>query len=769
MKIVKILLPLILFPAIVFSQNVRKNMADNYYGYLYFSKAAPIYDELAKKAVKKYKKGKAVDWEMVRRAAQSNFYIRNYSQSVHWYGELTKGPMASKDDYMMYFEALRYIGDYNKASVFLDSLYKMDKNDFKVKEYIRQSNYFNHLKKDSAGYKIKALAFNKNLGDFGPSFYDDGLAYASSHKRGTLEHNYEWDNTLFLNVYRVKGSGMDMSKKTKLMKGPFKSLPHDGPIFFSKDNKTAYFTRNRKEKDKKRADVITLNLYISQRGEDGKWGELQPFQYNSPNYSIGHAALSPDEKTLYFASDMPGGLGGVDIWKCEKQGGGWSIPVNLGKNINTPDDDMFPYVSPEGNLYFASKGYVGLGGLDLFEARKTTDGFMPPVNMGYPINTHFDDFALITSNGKLGYFSSDRTDYTDRILAVDMPSRKIFNLEGKVLNELAKKEIIPQSEVIVRNLTLGDSILTTANDSGQFFVPLLSESDYEITAKKNKFDPTAPVKLTTKGLTDSKNFSENLFLIPKTDASVSPLDFVVDSAGNKVQIVRPRAEGEALMVVKVVDCETGKPVIGMKLLLEDLENNITSKVKTNDNGELIVRQSALDLPTSREFAVINEALDMGSDGNSYVPTVKKTYFIIKGTEPNLTVTKTVCLAKLKEGDIFELKDIYYDYDKSTLRPASIVQLDKAYDFIMRNPNVKLELSSHTDSRASNEYNMSLSQRRAQACVDYLVKVKGVPANRIVAKGYGETKLTNNCSDGVPCTEAEHQMNRRTEIRILKTN
>lgn len=744
-------------------------MADKYYGYLYYAKAAPIYDELANSAVKKSKKGKAVDWEMVRRAAQTNYYIRNYAKAAQWYGSLSDGKVATKDDYMMYFEALRYIGNYNQASVFLDSLHKMDPEDFKVKEYIRQANYFNYLKKDSANYTVQKMPFNKDLGDFGPSFYEKGIVYASSHKKGTLESHYDWDNTLFLNLYYAEGEGTNFSKKSKILRKSYKSIPHDGPVFFTKDNNTAFLTRNRKEKDKKRGEFVVLNLYILQRGTDGKWGELQPFQYNSVDYSIGHAALSPDEKTLYFASDMPGGIGGVDIWKCQKQGGGWSIPVNLGKNINTPDDDMFPYVSPEGNLYFASKGYVGLGGLDIFESRKSTDGFVNPVNMGYPINTHFDDFALITKNGKIGYFSSDRSDYIDRILSVNMPNRKIYNLEGKVLNELAKKEVIPGSEVIVRNLTLGDSILTTANDSGQFFVPLLSESDYEITAKKTKYKPATPVRLTTKGLTESKDFTTALFLTPKVDPSVMETDFVVDSAGNKVEIVRPREEGEGLMVIKVLDCEDNKPIVGIKLIVEDLETGIITRVKTNANGEIIIRQPARELPISREFAVINEALDMAVDGNAYIPAVRKIYFIMRGKEPNLTVTKTVCLTKLKEGDEFELKDIYYDYDKATLRPASIVQLDKAYEFLMRNRNVKLELSSHTDSRATDSYNLNLSQRRAQTCVDYLVKVRGIAPNRIVAKGYGETKLTNGCSDGVNCTEAEHQMNRRTEIRILKTN
>jgi len=772
MKIIKILTVLVLFPALLSAQNVRKNIADTYFGYLSYAKAAPIYEELAKSSVKKSKRGKPVDWEMVRRAAESNFYTRNYAKAVYWYDVLAVGKAATKEDYMMYFESLRYIGNYTKANTFLDSLHKLDPADAKVKEYIRQANYFNFLKKDSANYKVQVMPFNKNVGDFAPAFYDQGLVYTSANRKGSIGNKYDWDNTSFLNVYYVKKNGTELEKKSKLLKKSFKSTAHDGPVFYSKDGNTAIFTRNRKERNKKRGEFVVLNLYTIQKSADGKWGELQPFQYNSINYSVGHAALSPDEQTLYFASDMPGGMGGVDIWKCEKQGAGWAAPVNLGKTVNTPDNEMFPYVSPEGNLYFASKGHVGLGGLDIFESRKSAGGFMAPVNMGYPINTHFDDFAMITQDGKLAYFSSDRTDYIDRILGVQMPNRIIFNLEGKVFNQLAKTKVIPGAEVVVKNITLGDSIVTTANDSGQFFIPLLSESDYVLTVTKDKFKPVSPVNLTTKGLTESKTLTANLFLVPSNEPKNEPItnpEYVADSLGNKTELIRPRENGEALLVIKVVDCETDKPIVGVKLQLQDLETRIISHVKTNSNGELIVRQPTRDLPIGREFAVINEALEMGADGSSYVPSVKKTYFILKGSEPNLTVTKTICLTQLKEGDEFELKDIYYDLDKATLRPLSIVQLDRAYDFLMRNRNIKLELSSHTDSRASNEYNQNLSQRRAQACVDYLVKVKGVPSGRIVAKGYGETKLTNQCADGVSCTEEEHQLNRRTEIRVLKTN
>ena len=322
-------------------------------------------------------------------------------------------------------------------------------------------------------------------------------------------------------------------------------------------------------------------------------------------------------------------------------------------------------------------------------------------------------------------------------------------------------------------------MVTTTEDSGYFFVPLLAGSDYEVLPEKPGFRPGPASTPTTKGLTESKQLNTDVFLTPAektvnpnntTGTGTLPTEIDPTNAPNSPDtVVRPRNPGEGLLVFKVRNCETGAPLLNLPLILKDMETGIESKVQTNASGEIVLRQSAVDLPVAREFAVINEALEMTGDGTTYVPTVKKTYFIFRGNEPNMTVAKEICLQGLKEGDQLVLKDIYYDYDKATLRPLSIVQLDKAYDYLVKNPGVKLELSSHTDSRATNDYNQALSQRRAQACVNYLIKVKGIAANRIVAKGYGETRPVNGCTDGAPCTEEEHQMNRRTEIRVLKTN
>lgn len=740
----------LLIPSInMVAQNGRKALADNYFSYLDYSKAAPIYNELADKSIKDNAKGKVQDYEVIRRAAICNYNTRIYKKSADYYNILVNDGQASIEDLKNYFETLRYLGEYKKAELYLDTLKSLDSTDNKVVNYKRQLNYFDALKRDSSRFTVKDMPFNTGMGDFGPAFYEKGLVYASSRKKGAANNIYGWDYTDFLNSYYTEKDGEEFSKRGTLLKSTFETTPHDGPIFYSKDGKTAYITRNRVEKDQT-GQYVQLSIYIAQKGANGKWGTPQPFPYNNKSYSVGHAALSPNGKTLYFASDMPGSVGGVDIWKSDKQGGGWSKPINLGNLINTPDDDMFPYISDEGNLYFASKGHIGLGGLDVFEARKAGNTFMAPINMGYPINTNYDDFALITEkNGSVGYFSSDRKENVDRIYSVNM-RRILINLEG-IVRDSTTKEPIKNATVIIRNLTLSDSLVIQTNEKGEFSAPLMTEADYQCLAQKDYYSLIRSTSVTTKGITESTTLKTELWMIP----------------GNEP--LAKNGANSGTLVIRVVDCESNDKIEGLTMTLIDTETGVEKKVKTNEKGEILITQSGKDLPVSREFAVVSEALEMDASGNTYKPAVKKVYFIYKGSEPNRTVSREICLNRLEKGDEMDLKDVYFDFDKWNLRPLSIVQLDKAYRYLMKNPDAKFQLmlSGNTDSRATHEYNVELSRKRMQVCIDYLVKVKKVPADRLVGNFFGEERLVNKCADNVPCSEEEHQMNRRTEIRVVR--
>lgn len=731
------------------AQTARRNLAERYFGLLDYTAASPIYNELARKTVKKSGKGKPADWEVVRKAAQSEFYTRDYSKATAWYQSLVNGKAAVADDYSMYFEALRYQGKYDEAAAVLREMKAQGHELGTLKEYERNLNYPVYLTRDSTRYTVKEMPFNKGLGDFSAAYYQDGLIFVSTRKSQALMSKYGWDNTGYLNVYYARPKNGEYRKKAKLQKKELKTREHDGPVFFSKDSKQAFITRNRTEKDVRKGTIVNLSLYIAEKGDDGKWSVPQPFAYNSAVYSVGHAALSPDEKTLYFVSDMPGGQGGTDLWMCRREGNGWSAPQNLGKTLNTEKDEMFPFVADDGTLYYASNGLAGLGGLDLFESRAGSNGFMAPLNMGYPLNTKADDFALITRDHKTGYFSSDRRGYTDRVMSVEM-RRVVLEVEGTVTDKDDPAKKLGNVQVVLRNRTLGDSTVVYTDSLGNFTFPLLKDCDYEIAGTKENFDLVSPATLSTQG----KNTSEVLRADLRMEDNTLP---------------KERAY-RMLFVVK--DCSTGNPVPNAEMSVKEEGGNEKKFYTSNAAGEIeilktepVVQGEALQ-PKQWKYIVENT-------GAGFFPETKKMAFEFGNTEPGaekrreFVLNRDVCFNPIKENAVFELKDIYYDYNKATLRPQSMVELDKVYDFLKRNPQIKVQLSSHTDSRGSDSYNLSLSQRRAQSCVDYLIKVKGISEESLVAKGYGETMLANKCANGVKCTDEEHQANRRTEIRILK--
>lgn len=731
------------------AQTARKNLAGRYFGMLDYTSASPIYGELARKTVKKAAKGKAADWEVVRRAAEADFYTRNYAGASAWYASLLDGKAAQAGDYAMYFEALRYQGKYNEAAIVLQAMKAQGHNLGSLAGYERNLNYPLHLMRDSTRYTVKEMPFNKGLGDFSPAYYQDGLMFVSTRKSQALLPKYGWDNTGYLNVYYAQPKKGVYKKKVSLQKKKLKTREHDGPVFFSKDGKQVFITRNRTEKDVQKGNIVNLSLYIATKGSDGKWSVPQPFPYNSPAYSVGHAALSDDEQTLYFASDMPGGQGGVDLWMCRREGNGWSAPENLGKTLNTEKDEMFPFMADDGTLYYASNGLAGLGGFDIFESRRTGNTFMAPLNMGYPLNTSADDFGLITKDGKTGYFSSDRRGYTDRVMGVEM-RRVVLEVEGTVADKDDPAKKLPGTRVVLYNKTLGDSLTVLTDSIGNFKFPLLKDCDYEIAGTKENFDLVSPATLSTMG----RNSSELLRADLQMEDNTLP------------------KERNYRMLFVVKDCSTGNPVPNAEMSVKEEGANEKKFYSSNAAGEIEILKTEAVIPEQplqpRQWKYVVE-----NTGAGFFPETKKMVFEFSAGEPGaekrkeFVLNRDVCFNPIKEDAVFELKDIYYDYNKATLRPQSMVELDKVYDFLKRNPGIKVQLSSHTDSRGSDSYNLSLSQRRAQSCVDYLVKTRGIPSESLVAKGYGETMLTNKCANGVKCTEEEHQANRRTEIRILK--
>jgi outer membrane protein OmpA-like peptidoglycan-associated protein/tetratricopeptide (TPR) repeat protein len=579
-----------------------------------------------------------------------------------WYGQAVNLPGASPDCYYYYAQALRSTGDYVNAREYFNKYVSNKPGDKQANVFISYcDSVLGPWKNKIPGFEVKTVTnINSLQSDFGPSFYNGELVFASDRNINEDENYYNWTGRGFLDIFSSQPDAPnefwgDM-KLPSSIKNKLNQSFHDGPAAFSCDNQV-YFTRSYMDKAKKQDNIRTNLLKIFYAfAKDGKWSELKPFFLNSTDFSVGHPALSADCNILCFVSDMPGGEGGTDLWMCKKEGDNWGIPVNLGPGINTPYNEMFPSVQADGSLLFSSEGLPGYGGLDLFCAKNDKNGkWINPVNLGLPINSSFDDFAMNYAPGaKNGFFSSNRPggQGSDDIYA---------------FRELDVQPVIPSK---------------SANE--QIPVPLTPKPGH------------------LSGLVIDKTTSK-----PIEDVSV----FIFNPNTGKVTILKTGPDGRYNMIV---DRPAKYVIKAMKL------NYIDDCMLFN----------------------LTEAL------------------------PDVTVNaqRDLELDKLEINKTFIIENIHYDFNKYNIRPDAMPELDKLVKIMNENP-INIELSSHTDCRGSENYNDRLSQNRAQSATDYIVS-KGISTSRIVARGYGERKLINKCSDGINCTPEEHQANRRTEFKVL---
>jgi outer membrane protein OmpA-like peptidoglycan-associated protein len=407
---------------------------------------------------------------------------------------------------------------------------------------------------------------------------------------------------------------------------------------------------------------------------------------------------------------MPGGFGGADIYRCTWNGSSYEAPVNLGAGINTAGDENFPFVSQDGFLYFSSTGWPGMGGLDVFRSDFIQT---QPKNMGAPVNSNADDFAFSVNDisGK-GYLSSNRNNWKDEVYSVQFKGQKRY--VELVLQNCMKKPI-------------ANAAISIYNADGTFYKKLTTD-DF---GKDNFIGVIGQQYIATysnaqNGYKDSVLFTNEL----------DPYQTIALKA-------TPKNQTRVLNLVSY----KGEPLEGALVKLFDNERLI-SKIVTKKDGSIDITNLKVD---SLTITAINHK-DQYLSIKDRLSCEEKDLIQLQ-MKPNSSAT------------FINLDLILYDFDKWDLRPESIKELDKVIAYMKTN-DLKLELSSHTDSRGIDTYNEWLSQQRSNSCVNYIIS-KGISAERIIAKGYGEYKLKNRCANDVECSDEEHQQNRRTELKIIQ--
>ena len=666
------------------------------------------------------------------------------------------------EQFLFYAQALANNGKYRESQKMYSRYGEQQKEDFRGRKftvaYMDNSAFY----KDSALYNVDFVyPLNSKYSDFSPMFYENGLVFVSARNEGSgIKRVFIQNETPFLDLFLFSdtlslrketrksvemalaslGSSEKSIKPNKIqanenfddMEEPeieefsksINSKYHEGPVTFFKDYKKIVFTRNNYNKGRaKKSDkgVNMLKLFIASK-KGNKWTDIKELPINSDQYSTGHPALSPDNRKMYFVSDMPGGFGGTDIYVVDYRDGSWGVPVNLGREINTEGNEMFPFVDEAGNFYFASDGHAGLGGLDMFYVEfRNGVPFGGVENLGAPINSTKDDFGFITDAQRShGYFSSNRRKgYSDDNIYAFTKGCNSLNLI--VLNQETNEPLADTELRMVKNGVNKQRYIT--NSQGQTSLCLESGSDFEFKAFKEGYE-VGTITYGTMSNSLAKKQQLKLYLEP-----------------SKRPLVRGR-------IVSEVD---QRPIAGATVTLENERDGSIETIITGVDGRYVF-QPVRDGKYSVTAVKDNYAINTESIGK------------IKNSKKNISVEQN--FGMIGEGDIFRLDNIYYDLDKSEIRTDAKKELDnKVIPILKKYPDIQIELRSHTDSRASEEYNLRLSAERAKSVVDYLIK-KGISSSRLTAQGYGETELVNECDDSVKCSEVEHQQNRRTEFKIL---
>jgi len=632
--------------SLLFAQPEKElEKANEMYKNFSYVDAIKIYERIAQKGF--------VNQEMLQSLGNAYYYNAEYKKALPWYEQLfQEGKYKVKPEYYYrYAQTLKSVGDYTQSDKMMAKFVELtNANDTRAALFEENKDYQTVIKNNSGRFQLNNASINTENSEYGTALYGDKIVFAGATdarkaKRGVSQ----WTGESFYDLYEAEHFDQKLGSRKPFSSSINTQFNESTPVF-TKDGNTMYFTRNNYVNRKLGSDIentILLKILRATKDKNGNWGDIVEVPFNSDQYNVAHPALSPDEKYLYFASDMPGSFGNSDIFRVEILGDNqYGTPENLGNIINTAGRESFPYISKDNVLYYSSDGIPGLGGLDIFAVKFNADGSTSkPVNIGMPGNSADDDFCFVfNSDSKIGFLTSNRPGGKgkDDIYSFHEDKPLLFscqkNIKG-IVKDAKTKAIIANAKVILSDKVMKEVGKDQSKTDGTFTFEKVNcnDSHYYLRGEKEKYE-TAEVNVTV-----------------------------------------------------------GKDEVVYEILLNPRE---------------------------------------------------------------VAIKKGMDLAK-----VFEIKEIKFDYNKADIRPDAAVELTKIVEVMREYPKMKIDIRSHTDSRGADSYNLKLSDRRAKATLEWIVK-QGIDRKRLKAKGYGETRLVNGCSNGVPCTEEEHQENRRSEFIVV---
>ena len=541
----------IYFIIIVFSiqfitaQEQDLQRAKRFFERTFYSEAIPMYEKIIQG-------NRSI--EVVKNLADCYYYTNDYENAQIQYRFLmSKFKTGLEEEYFFrYSQTLKATGNYEESNAVIRE-YLISTNDNEaLTNFEKENKNLENVTAIGNRFEIKNLALNTVNSEFGAVKQVQNLVFSGVKKKaGLFDKTYKWNNELYLDLLTIRIENRNSSDSiVNYFSDELNTSLHEANAVFTKDGKTVYFTRNNYKKGKRVKNTNKISNLQIFKAEliNNKWTSVVSLPFNSDDYSTEHPALSNDEKTLYFASDMPGTLGSFDIFSVSINDGNYGTPKNLGSKINTSKKEQFPFVSKDNKLYFSSNGHAGYGSLDVFVSEIENNSFSKPLNIGLPVNSGFDDFTFtIDSESKEGYFSSNRPGGKGNDDIYELKETKPLIIEdcaqliAGIITDVDTKMPLENALVSLQNSDKIEiqKVFTTLD--GKFSFAVACEIGYSVLASKMDY---------TK---DSRSFKINKERNKSNDASMSLKSASMIKKEEEIAIQKKKNEEMALLEIDKKD------------------------------------------------------------------------------------------------------------------------------------------------------------------------------------------------------------------------
>lgn len=616
--------------------------------------------------------------------------------------------------------------------------------------------------------------------DYSPVYYKNGLVFVTARAKNGPQDKKSGAtfSEIFFAPFDPNGepiapSGFSLEINSTL---------HEGPVSFSRDYKYMFFTRNNMRKGVQKSDgsgKVRLKIYMARRSTLD-WADVRELPFNSDTYSCLHPSLSADGNTLYFASDMPGGFGGFDIYSSTYQSGsGWQTPVNLGPEVNSGKNELFPFIHLNGTLFFSSDGHNTLGGLDLFYLDLLPDGSKEVVNLGEPFNSDKDDLGFIMDDeGKHGFFASSRAQNSygkDDIFSFRI-EKGIEGVEKPVARPVQlyitdARTGQPLQGAAVRILKPTEDGFVSSSQQGYYDIDLAPLQDGEsnvvsLQLKRKDAEDLGPADLYTNaaGKTGADLFKYRSYLLLVSLEGYQTAERFFSFETDELEEIRIALQDAPAChkVTGIVSTDQlGRRIVNASLRFTHKQSGQQARGRSNLNGEF-----EICLPLDGEYLLQVEREGFKPESSNLIVFAGQGAFKEVRLRPTELGGGQSEAGAFKAGSVMIMDQLNFEPNKATINQFTSRQLEAVYELMKQYPGMEIDLVAYTDARGDTAKNLALSEDRAKNAKTYLA-YRGIAETRINAYGKGEQNLRNACGKGVTCTEEQHQLNVRYEVLVRK--